>query len=150
MEQDLAADRTVVETHSELDFETVAVASAELFVTVAEIVVVVDAVIDARAVDERSDEMADEMAGETADVGHAVADEVTGVVAVDVGGAMSDGVFDERDTLRGPAAPEGRSFHPATLAVDRYSAGTFASRRTVCSSADCSGRKYCRRSRRRC
>jgi len=143
--QDLAADRMVVETHSELDFETVVVASAELFVTVAEIVVVVDAVIDVRAVDERSDEMA----GETVDVGRAVADEVTDVVAVDAGGAMSDGVFDERDTLRGTAAPEGRSFHPATSVVDRYSAGTFASRRTVCSSADF-GRKYCRRSRRKC
>jgi len=144
--QDLAAGRMVVETHSELDFETVVVASAELFVTVAEIVVVVDAVIDVRAVDERSDEMADEMV----DAGCAVVDEVTDVVAVDAGGAMSDGVFDERDTLRGLAAPEGRSFHPATSVVDRYSADTFASRRTVCSSADCSGRKYCRRSRRRC
>lgn len=149
MGQDLGAGRTVVETHSELDFETVAVASAELFVTVAEIVVVVDVVIErdaVRAVDERSDETA----GETADAGRAVADEVTGAVAVDAGGAMSDGVFDERDILRGPGAPEGRSSRPAMSAVDRYSAGTFASRRTVCSSADCSERKYCRRSRRKC
>lgn len=146
MGQDLAADRKVVGIHSELDSETVVVVSAELFVTVAEIVVVVDVVIDVRAVDGVSDELA----GETADVGRAVADGVTGVVAVDAGGATSDGVFDVRDNLRGPAAPEGHSFHPATSAVDHYSAGTFASRRTVCSSADCSERKCCRRSRRRC
>lgn len=143
--RDLAVDQMVAEIHSELDSETVAVASAELFVTVAEIVVVAGAVIDERVVDE----MTDELAGEVAGAGCAVVDVVTDAVAVDAGGAMSDVVFDERDIQRGPVVPGARSFRPATSVADRYSADTSASRQTVCLSVDCFGRKYCR-SRRRC
>lgn len=129
--RDLAVDQTVAEIHSELDSETVVVASAELFVTVAEIVAVAGAVIDARVVDG----MTDEMAGEVADAG-CVVDVVTDAVAVGAGGAMSDVVFDERDIQKGLAAPRVRSFRLAMSVADHYSVDTFASRQTVCLSAD--------------
>lgn len=116
MGQDLAVDQTAAEIHSELDSETVAVASAELFVTVAEIVAVAGAVIDARVVDG----MTDVLAGEVADARCAVVDVVTDAVAVDAGGAMSDVVFDERDIQKVPTAPEVRSFRLAMLVADRY------------------------------
>lgn len=143
--RDPAAGRMVVEIHSGLDFETAAVASVKLFVTVAEIVAVADAAIDERAVDARTDAMADEVA----DAECAVADEAIDAVAADAGDATSDEVFDERNIQKGPAEPGVRSFHPAMLAADRYSAGMSASRQTACLSAGCSERKYCRRSRRK-
>jgi len=129
--RDLAADQTVAEIHSELDSETVVVASAELFVTVAEIVAVAGAVIDARVVDG----MTDELAGEVADAG-CVVDVVTDAAAVGAGGAMSDVVFDERDIQKGPTAPGVRSFRLAMSVADHYSVDTFVSRQTVCLSAD--------------
>lgn len=144
--QDLAVDQMVVEIHSELDSETVAVASAELFATVAEIVAVADVVIDARVVDG----MTDVLAGEVIGAGCAVADVVIDAVAVDAGGAMSDVMFDERDIQREPAVPGVRSFRLATSVADHYSADTSASRQTACLSADCFGHKYCRRSQRKC
>lgn len=144
--QDLAVDQTAAEIHSELDSETVVVVSAELFVTVAEIVAVAGAVIEERVADGMTDELADELA----DAGCAVADEAIDAVAVDAEGVMSDVAFDERDIQRGPAAPGVRSFRPATSVADRYSAGMSASRQTACLSVDCFGHRYCRRSRRRC
>lgn len=144
--RDLAADQTAAEIHSELDSETVAVASAELFVTVAEIVVVAGAVIDEWVVDGMTDEL---VAGEVADAG-CVVDVVTDAVAVDAGGAMSDVVFDEQDIQKGPAALGVRSFRLAMSVADHYLVDTFASRQTVCLSADCFGHKYCHRSRRKC
>lgn len=133
-----------VEIHLEPKSETVAVVSVKLFVTVAEIVVVADGVVDARSVDEMSGEMVDEVA----DAEGAVVDGVTGAAA-GAGGATSDEVFDERDTRREPVLVE-RNFHPATLAADHYLADTSVSKQTACSSADCFGRKYCRRSQRKC
>lgn len=142
--RDLAAGRMVVEIHSGLDFETAAVASVKLFVTVAEIVAVADAAIDERAVDARTDAMADEVV----DAECAVADEVIDAVAADAGDATSDEVFDERNIQKGPAEPGVHSFRPAMLVADRYSADMSASRQTACLLAD-SERKYCRRSRRK-
>lgn len=144
VERDLAADQMAAGIHWELRSVTVVVVSAELFATVAEIVVVVDGVVDARLVDEMSGAMVDEVVG----AGGAVVDEVIDAAA-DAEGAMSDEVFDERDTQRVPAPGE-HSFHPATLAVDRYLADTSVSKQTACSSADCSGRKCYRRSQRKC
>lgn len=144
VERDLAAGRMAVGIHWEPRSVTVAVASAELFATVAEIVVVVDGAVDARSVDEMSGAMVDEVVG----AGGAVVDEVIDAAA-DAEGAMSGEVFDERDTQRGPA-PEEHSFHLATLVADRYSADTSVWKQTACSSADCSGRKCYRRSQRKC
>lgn len=143
--QDLAVGRMVVESHSELGSEKTAVASAELFVTVAEIVAVVDAAIDERAVDGKTDVMADGVV----DAGCAVADEVIDAVAADVEGATSDEVFDEQNIQKGLAEPGVHSFHPAMLVADRYLVDTSALRQTVCLSADCSEHKYYRRSRRK-
>lgn len=145
MERDLVVDQMEVEIHSELDSETVAVASAELFATVAEIVAVAGAVIDAVV-----GGMTDELVGEVADAECAVVDAVTEcAVAVDAGDATSDVVFDERDIQRKPVAPGVHSFRPVMLVADRYSADMSASRQMVCLSVDCFGRKYCC-SQRRC
>lgn len=108
--------------------------------TVAEIVVVADGAVDARSVGEMVDEVVDARG--------AVVDGVTDAAA-DAGDAMSDEVSDERDTQREPVLGE-HSFHPATLAADRYSAGMSVSKQTAYLSADCFGRKYCRRLQRKC
>lgn len=139
-EQGLAADQKAAGIHSGPDSETVAVASAELFATVAEIVATVDEVIDVRAVDERIDATV----GETVDEGRAVVDEVIDAAVVGVEGATSDEVTDEQDTRKETEVPGTRSFRPATLAVGRYSADTSASRQMACSSVDCSEHKYYR------
>lgn len=128
MEQDPAVDRTVVEIHSGLDFETAAVASAELFATVAEIVAVADAAIDGRAVDGKLGAMADG----AVDAGCAVAGVVIDAAAVDAEGATSDEVFDEQNIQKGPVDPGVHSFHPAMLVADHYLAGTSALRQTAC------------------
>lgn len=144
MERDLAAGRMAVEIHLEPRSEMVAVASAELFATVAEIVVVVDGAVDAKLADEMSDEMVDEVA----DAGGAVADEVIDA-AEGAAGATSDEVFDEQGTRREPVLGE-RNFHLVMLVAGRYLADMSVSRQTACSSADCFGRKYCRHSQRKC
>lgn len=145
MGRDPAVGRTVVEIHSGLDSETAAVASAELFATVAEIVAVADAAIDGRAVDGRTDALTDAVV----DAGCAVADGVIDAAAADAGGATSDEVFDEQNIQKRPAEPGVHNFHPAMSVADHYLADTSALRQTACLSADCSGRKYCRRSRRK-
>lgn len=132
----------MAEIRLELDSETVAVVSAELFATVAEIVAVAGVVIGARVVDERIDEMVDVVA----DAGCVVADEVIDVVAVDAVGATSGEVFDEQDTLKG-LAPGGHSF-PVTSVVGHYSVDTSASRQTVCLLVGFE-HKYCHRSQRK-
>lgn len=144
-EQGLAADQKAAGIHSGPDSETVAVASAELFATVAEIVATADEVIDVRAVDGRIDATV----GETVDAERAVADEATDAAVVGAEGATSGEVTDEQDIRRETEVPGTRSFRPATLAADRYLADTSASRQTACSSVDCSERRYCRRSPRR-
>lgn len=136
VERDLAEEQMVAEIHLEPDFETVAVVSAELFATVAEIVAVADAVIGARVVDERIDEMVDEVA----DAGCAVVDVVIDAVVVDVVDVMSDEVFDEQGIQKGLAL-EGHSFL-VMLVVDHYLVDMSASRQTVCLSADCFEHKY--------
>jgi len=145
VEQDLVVDQMEVEIHSELDSETVAVASAELFATVAEIVAVAGAVIDVVV-----DGMTDELVGEVVDAECAVVDVVTEcAVVVDAGDAMSDVVFDERDIQKVLVAPGVHSFRLAMLVADRYSADMSASRQMVCLLVDCFGHKYCC-SQRRC
>lgn len=139
--RDLAVDRTVIEIHSGLDSETVAVASAELFATVAEIVAVVDAAIDERVVDGKIDATADVVV----DARCAAADGVIDAVVAGAEGAMSDEAFDEQDIQRGPVEPEVHNFHPVMSVVDHYLVDTSASRQTAYLSADCSGRKYYRR-----
>lgn len=146
MGRDLAVDQTAAEIHLELDSETVVVASAELFATVAEIVAVAGVVIDVKVVDGTTDELV----GEVVDAGCAAVDVVTDAGAVDEGDATSGVVIDERDIQRGPAAPGVRSFRPAMSVADHYSADMFASRQTAYLSVDCFGRKYYHRSRRRC
>lgn len=108
--QALAAGQMVVEIHSVPKFGTAAVAPAELFATVVEIVAVADAAVDARLVDET--------VGVVAGVGGAAAGAVTGA-AVGAMDAMSGEVFDERDSQRGPAPGE-RSYRLAMLAAGRY------------------------------
>lgn len=142
--RDLAVVQTVVEIHSELDSETAAVASAELFATVAEIVVVADAAIDGKAVDGTTDVMVDGVI----DAGCAVADVVIDAAAADAGGATSDEVFDEQNIQKGPAEPGVHNFQPAMLVADHYLADTSVLRQTACLLAD-SEHKYCRRSRRK-
>lgn len=146
MGRDPVVDQTAAEIHSELGSETVAVASAELFATVAEIVAVAGVVIDVKVVDGMTDELVDEVAGAEC----AVVDAVTDVVVVGARDAMSDVVFDERDIQREPAAPGVHSFRLAMSVADRYLADTSALRQTACLWVDCFGRKYCRRSRRKC
>lgn len=106
-----------------------------------------DVVIDARVVDGRTDATV----GEMVDAEHVVAGEATDAAVVGARGATSDEVTDEQDSQRETVAPETRSSRPAmSAAAGRYSADTSASKQTVCWSADCFGRRYCRRSPKKC
>lgn len=140
--RDLAVGQTVVEIHSGLDFETAAVASAELFATVAEIVAVADVAIDGKAVDGTTDVMVDGMI----DAEYVVADGVIDAAAADAGDATSDEVFDEQNIQKGPAGVH--NFQPAMLVADHYLVDMSVLRQMVCLLAD-SEHKYYRRSRRK-
>jgi len=141
--------RMVAEIHLEPDSAMVVVASAELFVTVAEIVAVVDVMVDVRVVDEKIGEMVDEVV----DAECVVVDEMIDVVVVvdamvvDAVGAMLGEAFDEQDIQKEPAL-EGRRF-PVMPVVDHYLVDTFVLKQTVYLLADCFEHKYCLHSQRK-